>query len=166
MDGALGVPGRNAAIIHRTARVVLDLAKVGGKFLRGRDVDFENYRLMLLNGKGLSSFPARIRADQGDETRRPGCWSHRGALEVRNGDETLIRERRKQDGHCGDHYAGSKPSEPTSLYIFFSLRGFAGTRAECGATGVHKSPAALGTGAPPRPIEILPSYLSPYCRKY
>ena len=61
MDGALGVPGRNAAIIHRTARVVLDLAKVGGKFLRRRDIDFQNYRLVLLNGKGLSSFPARIR---------------------------------------------------------------------------------------------------------
>src|SRR6266852_5964117 len=84
MDGALGVPGRNAAIIHRTARVVLDLTKIGGKFLRGRDVDFENYRLVLLNGKGLSSFPARIRPDQGDEARRPGCWSHRGSLKVRN----------------------------------------------------------------------------------
>src|SRR5258708_18737363 len=155
MDGALGVRSRNAAIIHRTAHVVLDLAKVGGKFLRRRDVDFENNRLILLNGKGLSRFPARIRADQGDEARRPGCWSHRGALEVRNGDETLIRERRKQDGHCGDHYAGSKPSEPTSLCILFSLRGFAGTRAECGATGVHKSHGGSEIGGALLAIEIV-----------
>src|SRR5260370_32076020 len=92
MDGALGVPGRKAAIIHRTARVVLDLTKIGGKFLRGRDVDFENYRLVLLNSKRLSSFPARIRPHHGDKTQRPDCFSHRSSLEVLNRDETMEPE--------------------------------------------------------------------------
>src|SRR5882757_8123160 len=97
MDGVLGVFGRNTDLICRVPRTVLNLAKIGGELRHRRNIDLQNHRLVLLDGKGLSGFTARIRSDERNEACEAGGWSRGCALQAGNGDQTLIREGGRED---------------------------------------------------------------------
>src|SRR4029077_3654387 len=113
MHGLLGVCGRNLALVRDLTRGVLNPAKIRGEVLGRGDIDFQNYRLGLLNGEGPSGVSTRIGSDQGDETSGAGAGNRSATLEPRNGDEALIRKGRREDGKCGNQYSGAKPGEPS-----------------------------------------------------
>src|SRR3984893_1001132 len=127
MDGVLGVLGRNAALIYRMPGTVLNLAKIRGEIGRRRNIDFQNYRLVLLDCEGLSALSARIRSADRKEHCEAGGGSSGRAPQAGNEDKTLIREGRREDRERGKQQDRTKPKKPPLLGIFL-WKGFASFR--------------------------------------